>query len=296
MTTQLHGYDFKPHYHTVGKFKCHYIEEGKGDPVVMLHGNPTWSYYFRNLAKTISKNHRVIVPDHIGCGFSDKPSPEDYDYTLDQRANDLEDLLDHLGIKEKITLVLHDWGGMIGMTYATRHPERIKRLVLTNTGAFHLPKEKSFPKVIAVSKNKAVGKFLVQGFNFFAKSATTLGMSKNKMTDEIKAGYLAPYGNWSDRTAVYQFIKDIPLKKGDRCYDLVSDVASKISAFKNIPTLIVWGEKDFVFDHHFLAQWQKYLPNAEVHIMKNAGHYVLEDAGEEANEIIDYFLQNNEIN
>jgi haloalkane dehalogenase len=125
--------------------RLHYLDEGHGPPVVMLHGNPTWSFYFRRLAVALQAAFRTIVPDQIGCGLSDKPDDTRYAYTLASRTDDLEALLDHLSIDRQITLILHDWGGMVGMTYAARHPERIARLVVMNTAAFHMPRAKRLP-------------------------------------------------------------------------------------------------------------------------------------------------------
>ena len=136
---------FKRNYIERNGQQYHYVNEGQGSPVVMIHGNPSWSFYYRNLVTSLSTHHQCIVPDHIGCGFSDKPGDEDYDYTLVNRIDDLEALLGHLEVNANITLVVHDWGGMIGMGYAARYPERIKRLVILNTGAFHLPKTKKLP-------------------------------------------------------------------------------------------------------------------------------------------------------
>src|SRR5512137_1165151 len=120
-------YPFAGHYLDLDGLRLHYLDEGSGEPVVMLHGNPTWSFYYRNLVLALRDKYRCIVPDHIGCGMSDKPGDDRYDYTLQSRVDDLEALLDSLGVTNGITLVVHDWGGMIGMAYATRHPERIKR-------------------------------------------------------------------------------------------------------------------------------------------------------------------------
>src|ERR1700730_9125742 len=119
--------------------RLHYLDEGSGEPVVMVHGNPTWSFYYRNLVEALSGQYRTIALDQIGCGLSDKADDSKYSYTLESRVADLEALLDHLEVDREITLVVHDWGGMIGMTYAARHPERIARLVILNTAAFPLP-------------------------------------------------------------------------------------------------------------------------------------------------------------
>src|SRR5712692_6431654 len=138
-------YPFASHFLDRDGIRYHYVVEGAGEPVVMLHGNPTWSYYYRRLVLALRDSYRIIVPDHIGCGLSDKPDDSHYEYTLKSRVDDLEALLDHLGVQESVTLVLHDWGAMIGMAYAPRHPERIQRFVILNPAAFPLPAAKRLP-------------------------------------------------------------------------------------------------------------------------------------------------------
>src|SRR5947209_16449554 len=146
-------YPFTGHFLPLEGGRLHYLDEGAGHPVVMLHGNPTWSFYYRDLVQALRGSCRCVVPDHIGCGLSDRPPDGRYDYTLDRRARDLEALLDHLGLKDNLTLVLHDWGGMIGMTFASRFPERVKRLVVLNTAAFQLPPTKALPWQIGWCRN-----------------------------------------------------------------------------------------------------------------------------------------------
>ncbi len=182
-------YSFDHHYHSVKGLRLHYLDEGDVDaePVVMVHGNPSWSFYYRKLVLALRDNYRCIVPDHIGMGLSDKPDDETYNFTLDQRTDDLESLLDHLGITENITLVVHDWGGMIGMAYATRHPERIKRLVILNTSAFHLPNGKSVPWQLKLSRIPVVGALLNQGLNIFARAAVKQCVTRNPMSPEVAA-------------------------------------------------------------------------------------------------------------
>ena len=272
----------------------HYVNEGEGSPVVMIHGNPSWSFYYRNLVKSLSKNHQCIVPDHIGCGLSDKPDDKDYDYTLSQRIDDLEALLEHLDVKENITLVVHDWGGMIGMGYASRYPERIKRLVILNTGAFHLPKAKKLPPALWLGRNTWLGTVLVRGFNAFSGIASIIGVKRKPMAKEIRQAYVAPFNSWKNRISTLRFIQDIPLKAGDRNYQLVSDIADNLEKFKQLPMLICWGLKDFVFDKHFLNEWQQRFPEAKVHAYDDCGHYILEDASEEVLPLITDFLTNTE--
>ena len=167
--------------------RLHYIDEGAGEPVVMLHGNPTWSFYYRHLIDDLRDSYRVIAPDHIGCGLSDKPDDSRYDYTLARRVDDLEALLDHLGLDRDLTLVLHDWGGIIGMTFAARHPERIARLVVCNTAAFHKPAGKSFPRALSLFRDSPAGAWLARGLNLFVRGTTWIGCKTRSAAEGTSA-------------------------------------------------------------------------------------------------------------
>jgi len=257
----------------------------------MVHGNPSWSFYYRNLVKTLSTSHRCIVPDHIGCGFSDKPGDDRYDYTLARRVDDLEQLLDHLALTEKITLVVHDWGGMIGMSWAARHPDRIARLVVLNTAAFPLPQAKVFPLALRICRDTFSGTLLVRGLNAFAVGAARIGCKINPLSAELRKLYCLPYDSWANRIATLRFVQDIPLTSGDRGYDIVSSTAAALAQFSSLPMLILWGEQDFVFDVHFLEEWRRRFPAAEVHSWKDGGHYILEDVKEEAIHLIAAFIE-----
>lgn len=281
---------FKRHFLSLNGNKLHYIHEGQGEPVVMVHGNPSWSFYYRNLVSALKETHQCIVPDHIGCGLSDKPDDSGYDYTLKQRIDDLDSLLNSLNVKENITLVVHDWGGMIGMGYAARYPERIKRLVILNTGAFHLPAAKPFPWPLWICRNTILGTCLVRGFNAFSSIASYVGVKRQPMAKYIREAYVAPFNSWANRISTLRFVQDIPLREGDRNYLLVSDIAASLPQFANVPTLICWGLKDFVFDKHFLAIWREKMPHAQVHEFADCGHYILEDASDEVIAHIRHFM------
>jgi haloalkane dehalogenase len=283
-------YPFSGHFLDLGGLRYHYLDEGRGEPLVMLHGNPTWSFYYRNLVLGLRDNYRTIVPDHIGCGLSDKPDDSRYEYSLRQRIADLETLLDHLELRDNLTLVLHDWGGMIGMAYAHRHPERIKRLVILNTAAFPPPPGKRLPWSLRPCRNAILGPLLVRGLNAFSRGAVRYCVTK-PLPPEVRDGYLAPYDSWKNRIAVLRFVQDIPLAPGDRGFDLVNEVALGLHRFAALPILICWGEHDFVFDRHFLDEWRRRFPAAEVHSFPDAGHYVLEDAGGEILPLIRDFLR-----
>lgn len=274
-------FPFKRNYFDINGNKLHYVNEGQGEPVVMVHGNPSWSFYYRNLVSALSDNHQCIVPDHIGCGLSDKPDDSAYDYTLEQRIDDLAALLDHLNVKQNITLIVHDWGGMIGMGFAARHPERIKKLVILNTGAFHLPEAKPFPWALSICRNTLLGTVLVRGFNAFSSIASYVGVKRQPMTKAVRQAYVAPFNSWANRISTLRFVQDIPLKPGDRNYQLVSDIAAALPQFATLPVMICWGLQDFVFDKHFLDEWQRVFPGAQVHEFADCGHYILEDASDE---------------
>ncbi|NKF50343.1 alpha/beta fold hydrolase [Shewanella sp. WXL01] len=282
---------FKQNYLDLNGNKMHYLNEGEGEPVVMVHGNPSWSFYYRNLVSALSENHRCIVPDHIGCGMSDKPDDANYDYTLKQRIDDLETLLDSLGVKDNITLVVHDWGGMIGTGFAARYPERIKRLVYLNTAAFHLPKSKPFPWALWICRDTLLGTALVRGFNAFSSIASYVGVKRKPMDKATRKAYVAPFNNWKNRISTLRFVQDIPLKPEHRNYDLVTEIGDSLKQFQQTPTLVCFGLRDFVFDAHFYAEWQERMPYAEFHEFADCGHYILEDASEEVIGLIKGFIE-----
>ncbi len=273
-----------------GGLRYHYLDEGEGEPVVMVHGNPTWSFYYRGLVEGLRSSYRTIVPDHIGCGLSDKPDDSRYDYTLESRIADLEALVEHLGLDGGLTLVVHDWGGAVGMGYATRHPEQVARLVILNTAAFHLPGTKTFPWPLWLCRDTPLGTYLVRGLNAFCRGTARIGCTRQPLPRDVRDAYCAPYDSWEHRIAVLRFVQDIPLRPGDRSYDLVTRMQDGLPRLAEVPTLIGWGMKDFVFDHHFLAEWVRRFPGAEVHRFARAGHYVLEDEGEQIVPLVRAFL------
>jgi pimeloyl-ACP methyl ester carboxylesterase len=282
-------YPFESNYMNVNGHQYHYIEEGTGEPVVLLHGNPSWSFYYRKLIPKLSGRFHCIAPDHIGMGYSDKPSDKDYQYTLEQRVKDLDSFLEAKGISKNVTLILHDWGGVIGMSYARKYPDRIKKIVLLNTAAFLLPETRKLPLMLKLLRT-APGAFAVRAFNAFSAGATHTGVTRSKMPKEVRRAYTAPYNNWKNRIGTLRFIQDIPLQKGDSGYDYFEDLQNHLHLFKTTPVLIAWGLKDVVFDEHILNKWNDYLPHAEVYRFEDCGHYILEDAQDEVGKLIVDFL------
>ena len=283
-------FPFESRYFDRAGLKLHYVDEGSGDPVVMVHGNPTWSFYFRNLIESLRPTHRCIALDHIGCGLSDKPPLGRYPYRLVNRVLDLEALLDSLGVNDNVTLVMHDWGGMIGMAMAHRRPERIARIVALNTAAFGLPNGKQFPRSLHWARNTALGRWLVLHANAFCRAAARWCATHRPLPPDVRAAYLAPYSSIADRIAVLRFVEDIPLDPTHPSFAMIEDVSRGLHQFADRPTLLGWGERDFVFDVHFRDEWVRRFPSAEVHSWPDSGHYILEDRGDELAALIREFL------
>jgi haloalkane dehalogenase len=255
----------------------HYLDEGPRDApvVVMLHGNPTWSFYYRKLVMALRETYRCIVPDHIGCGLSDRP--QKWTYHLADHVDNVAKLVDHLHV-DAFSLVVHDWGGAIGMGLATERPDAVTSSIVFNTAAFRSPE---IPPSIASIRIPVFGRVAVLNFNAFAGVATYRAMHKHeRMTKTVKAGYLAPYGNAHDRIATLRFVEDIPMDLGHPSYGRLLQIEQKLPLLQSKPMMLVWGERDFCFTPKFRARWQQEFPNATVHALEDAGHYVVEDAHE----------------
>lgn len=251
--------------------RLHYLDSGEGEPIVALHGNPTWSFYYRELVKEFEKTNRVVVPDHIGCGLSDKP--QDYPYTLKQHIDNFEAFVKKLEL-EPFNLVVHDWGGAIGFGYAVRHPEMVKRILVLNTAAY---RHNKMPFALKIARMPFLGEFLVRGLNAFALGAA-LTSSHRPLGAYTISGYLYPYDSWRNRVGVYRFVKDIPMKPEDPSYATLKEIEEGLPALAEKPMSFVWGAKDFVFDDRFFNRWKQIYPNAEFTRITDAGHYVMEDA------------------
>jgi len=282
MTASFPDYPFAPHRFEVRPgIAMSYLDEGPrdGEIVVMLHGNPSWSYYWRHLALGLRDRYRCIVPDHIGMGLSDMPGDDRYRYTLQSRVDDLAALLSHLRIGGPVTLAVHDWGGMIGFGWALSHAAQVQRLVITNTAAFPLPAAKKMPWQLSFGRDGALGALAIRGFNAFSGIASYVGVER-RMPAEVRRAYVAPYDSWANRIATLRFVQDIPLSEGDPAWPLVAEAGRRLHEFADRPTFVGWGLKDFVFDRHCLDGFTAALPKAQVLTFHDANHYVMEDKRE----------------
>ena len=290
-TTALAGFPYAEHRAHVGGHSMAYVDEGSGPPVLLVHGNPTWSFYYRSLLAALPPlGRRAIAPDHIGMGRSDKPSSRDYPYTLRRRVADLGEFIDGLGLTEPLSLVVHDWGGAIALAWAVDNVERVDRMVLLNTGAFPLPPAKSLPWTLRAARLPGLGNFAVTRLNAFSLGALALGSGRRWLPAEARAGLLAPYDSPAHRVAVSRFVQDIPLQPSDPAYSVLARTEERLPLLADIPTTVCWGMKDPVFDAVVLEHLLTLLPNADVHRYADAGHYVLEDAAERIVPLVSTFL------
>lgn len=267
----------------------HSIDHGSGPPVVCLHGNPTWSFYYRNLVHRLKSRYRMLVPDHIGCGLSDKPDDNLYHYTLTNRIEDLQEFMERTIPDKPYRMVIHDWGGMIGLGAAIHHVDRLKQLVILNTSGFLLPKTRSFHNVLRLARTWPGG-LLIRHVNAFVRGALRWGTVRKPLSSNVRKMYFAPYDSRENRIAIQRFVQDIPLKKKDPAYDAAMEIDTNLYKLKNTPKLIVWGKQDFIFDDAFLNEWRYRFPDAQVEAIQNAGHLVLEDAPDQVCNLIEQFF------
>jgi len=271
-------YPFQPRFFAANGGRMHYVDEGPrgGETILCVHGNPTWSFAFRRILSEFSKDRRVVAVDHVGCGLSDKP--QQWDYTLENHARNLTALVEHLDLK-RVTLVLHDWGGAIGMGFARRAPERVQRIFAMNTAAF---RSKRMPLRIRACRIKGLGPYLVREWNAFAGLAVILAVHDRKsLTFPVKRGLLLPYETPESRVAIQRFVEDIPMSPAHRSWNELVATEDALSRFADRPVALCWGERDWCFTPRFREEWQRRFPAARVTRCKDAGHYVFEEAPEE---------------
>jgi len=268
----------------------HYLDQGTGPVILCVHGNPTWSFYYRKVVKRFSASHRVIAVDHIGCGLSEKPTQKEFAYTLASHRDNLLGLIDHLNLSD-VTLLAHDWGGAIGLSAAVERVERMSGIILLNTAAFPPP---YMPKRIGLLRTPIFGSFAIRALNAFAGPAVSMAMAKHNLTPEVSGGLLFPYRNWADRVAIDSFVRDIPMSRSHPTYSVLEKLENDLPTLGHLPIQIIWGMKDWCFRPECLDRFEKHWPNAEVSRLNGIGHYVMEDAPEKTLEIIRQFLTGRE--
>ena len=273
-------YPFESHWHDLDGSPLHYLDEGEGPAVVMLHGNPTWSFAYRNVVRELSGHCRTIVPDYPGFGFS--AHPDGYGYSPAEHAQSISQLLDALGL-ERFFLVVQDWGGPIGMAIAADHPERIAGVVVGNSWCWGpTPSMWLFSKWIG----GPVGRYLILRHNLFADSMVRsslaadakVGKSAGTQTaaepdPRILEAYTAPFPDAASRLGTWVFPRAITR---DRPW--IRSVESRLGPLSDVPAELLWGERDPTFSKpSFDERWRRHFPNAATERIADAGHFVQED-------------------
>jgi len=278
-------YPFASHWLTIGEHRYHYVDEGEGSPLLFVHGNPTWSFHWRGLIQAWRGSHRTIAPDHLGCGLSDKP--QDWSYRLADHIDNLVTLVRELDLRN-VTLLAQDWGGAIGLGAALEEPDRFSRVVLFNTGAY---RPWFIPWRIRVCRAPVLGKLGLQGMNLFSRAALRMTMNRRTLSPVERAGYLAPYHNWDARIAVYRFVQDIPLTSDHPSYAKLAEIEDNLPRLRDKPFQFVWGMRDWCFTPACLDKFLEIFPEADVHRIADAGHWVVEDAQDELVPVVEKFFE-----
>lgn len=279
-------YPFAANWCEVPGGRIHYVDEGTGRATVMFHGNPTWSFMYRELiSRTIADGGRAVAIDNMGCGLSDKP--QDYAYRLQNHIDNAEAVIEKLGLDD-MDLVVHDWGGAIGFGYAVRHPEKIRRLVVVNSAAFLIDR---CPLRIRSCRLPLFGTFAVRCLNGFVRAALHSATAHpERLSQAVKDGYRAPYDSFANRIATLRFVQDIPMSPKHPTWKTVTDIQKGLCKLQDKPLFIGWGMRDFCFTPQFLDKWLEYFPAARVKRYADGGHYLFEDAGGDLNREISAFL------
>lgn len=284
-------FPFEPHYQTINGVQLHYVDEGKGEPIVCVHGEPTWGYLYRKFIHGLQETNRIIVPDHMGFGKSDVP--QDKEYRLKVHIDNLSQLLANLDL-HNITLVVQDWGGPIGFGFAVRYPDRVKRLVIMNTsvGVAKVDRKMWYEAMVENGTyDQLLGdmEVFVPGY--------MLGILKRKLSKDEKKqlirAYTAPFPTPEAHIGAKAFPLDIPKGMDHPSAITMQEIRDKLPSLDNIAKIAIWGMQDAIFPPKVIEMWKKIYPNIDVHPIENAGHFLQEDAPEEIIQTIKRFIAEN---
>ena len=271
-------FPFRSRFLDVGGCHIHYVDEGNGPPLLLLHGNPTYSFLYREIVRRLSGRFRCIAPDYPGFGLS--TAPAGYDFRPETHSRTLEELVGRLGLSG-MTIMVQDWGGPIGLGLAGRRPELFRALVIGNTWAWpvgHAPNLENFSRIMG----GPIGGFLIHRFNVFVNLFIPAGMKRKKPSREVMDAYRGPFTDRESREPVHVFPREI---LASRPY--LAGVERNLARLSQLPVLIVWGDRDVAFRKTELETFQRLFPRQRTVILHGAGHYIQEDAPEEIAAAID---------
>ncbi len=274
-------YPFKSRFLELSAGKMHFIDEGNGETLLFIHGTPTWSFLYRSFIQELSNDHRCIAPDHIGFGLSGKPL--DFPGTPEAHADNLNEFIAKLDL-QNVTIIVHDFGGPIGLATAMNDPDRIKRVVLFNTWLWetqHLPAVKKIDKIV----NSWLGRWMYLNMNFSPKVLLKQGFSdKRKLTKTMHQHYIIPFPNPQSRRSLLNIAKSLAGSS-----DWFEHQWQRLQSFDK-PFCIIWGMKDTFITSKFLEKWKSGIRNFEVHEL-DAGHFIQEEKPIESINIIRSFME-----
>ena len=289
-------YPFSPNYLSTPMGAMHYVDEGEGHPILAMHGNPTWSFLYRKFITELSGDYRVVVPDHIGFGLSDKPEDVEQ-YTIEAHIQNIEYLMEKLDLNN-VTLIVQDWGGPIGLGAAARHPKRIKAIVVLNSFGFyplsdqHDPENVKLPPPLVMMRTKFPGAMMVRNMGMFERMAMPTAVARGDRLKAVKKAYTGVFQSSKDRAGVLAFPRLIPTRtQHPSAKILINETGPYLENFKG-PAHIFWGMEDPFFPVEALETWQKKLPQAGVTQLAEAKHYIQEDAYEDILPELRVFLNN----
>jgi haloalkane dehalogenase len=276
----LPGYDFAPHYVDQDGLRMHYVDEGEGAPVLLLHGEPTWSYLYRKVIPEVAPVARCIAPDYLGFGRSDKPVERDW-YSYDAHTTSLERFVDELDLRD-VTVVMQDWGGPLGMRLAVERPDRISRLVVMNTGIFSgRPPSDTWLRFRDLVRRTGTD---FQPGQLIRITCTT------ELPDDVADAYNAPFPTPESKTGVLMFPEQVPTAPDHPSARKMLEVRERLRAWDR-PALVFFGDSDPIFSPRVAERIAELIPGAELQEpIAGAGHFLQEDAGEEVGQRIAAWL------
>ena len=264
-------FPFESRFADVAGARVHYVDEGEGPVLLLLHGNPTWSFLYREVIKGLRDRFRCIALDYPGFGLS-RPAPG-YGFTPAEHAQLLERFLLDLDLNG-VTMMVQDWGGPIGFAVAVRLPERYDAFVIGNTWAW--PKSDPPTQLFSRFLGGPAGRRLIANRNLFVEQALPGGVNRVELSDEVMDAYRGPFPTPGSRMPTWVFPREILASR-----PFLAEIEKRLASLRDRRALIVWPTKDVAFKERERRRWEELFPNHRTVLLEGAGHYIQEDAPEE---------------
>lgn len=264
-------FPFRSRFIEIDGSRVHYVDEGEGPPLLLLHGNPTWSFLYRDIIRGLRGRFRCVAPDYPGFGLS--VARAGYGFTPAEHADTIERLLLALDLSD-VTLMVQDWGGPIGLGVASRHPERFRALVIGNTWAWPVNGDLRF-ELFSRFLGGPVGALLIRNFNAFVNLLIPAG-TRRRLPGEVMAAYRGPFSRKASREPTHVFPREILASR-----DYLAGVEGGLRRLADLPALLLWGDRDPAFRGAERTRFERIFPRHRTVVLRDAGHFIQEDAAEE---------------